>query len=46
MGMIGMSLITSNLVFLGVSSEYSTAIGGLVLILVLSIRSVAQLRDL
>jgi ribose transport system ATP-binding protein len=46
LAMIGMSLITSNLVFLGVSSEYSTAIGGLVLILVLSIRSVTQLREL
>lgn len=46
MGVIGMSLITSNLVFMGVSSEYSTAIGGLVLILVLSIKSILKPRDL
>lgn len=36
---IGLSLISSLLVFTGVSSQYSTAIGGIVLILVLGLRA-------
>lgn len=42
----GLSLITTNLVFLGVSSEYATAIGGLVLILTLSLKSVTRPQEL
>lgn len=42
MAVVGISLITTNLVFFGVSSEYSTAIGGLVLILALSFRSMTS----
>lgn len=46
MAVVGMALISSNLVFLGISSEYSTAIAGLVLILVLSIKAVTRPGDL
>ena len=44
MAVIGISLITANLVFMGVSSDYTAALGGLVLILSLSFRSLAQRR--
>lgn len=40
MAVVGISMITTNLGFLGVSSEYSTAIGGIILILALGFRSV------
>jgi ribose transport system ATP-binding protein len=42
MAVVGISLITTNLGFLGISSEYSTAIGGLALITALSFRSVTR----
>ncbi|MBD9638861.1 ATP-binding cassette domain-containing protein [Ensifer sp. ENS07] len=42
MAIIGISLVATNLTFLGISSEYSTAIGGLILILALSFRSLAR----
>jgi ribose transport system ATP-binding protein len=42
MAVIGISLVTTNLTFLGISSEYSTAIGGLILILALSFRSLGR----
>ncbi len=42
MAVIGISLVATNLTFLGISSEYSTAIGGLILILALSFRSLAR----
>ncbi len=42
MAVVGISLVTTNLTFLGISSEYSTAIGGLILILALSFRSLAR----
>lgn len=41
MAVVGISLINTNLVFLGISSDYATALGGLVLILALSFRSIA-----
>ena len=44
MAVVGISLITTNLGFLGVSSEYSTALGGVVLILALSFRSLKGSR--
>ena len=46
MAVVGISLITTNLVFLGVGSEYSAAVGGLVLILTLSIKSLTRRREL
>ncbi|QLH13017.1 ATP-binding cassette domain-containing protein [Paracoccus pantotrophus] len=42
MAVIGISLINTNLVFMGISSDYTAALGGLVLILALSFRSLAQ----
>jgi ribose transport system ATP-binding protein len=42
MAVIGVSLVTTNLTFLGISSEYSTAIGGLILITALSFRSIGR----
>ena len=45
MAVVGISLITTNLGFLGVSSEYSTALGGLVLILALSFRTITRSRE-
>lgn len=42
MAVVGISLVTTNLTFLGISSEYSTAIGGVILILALSFRSLAR----
>lgn len=42
MAVIGISLVATNLTFLGISSEYSTAIGGLILILALSFRSLTR----
>ena len=45
MAVVGISLITTNLVFLGVSSEYSTALGGIALILALSFRAVTGVRE-
>ncbi|CDX35439.1 Inner-membrane translocator [Mesorhizobium plurifarium] len=42
MAVIGISLVTTNLTFLGISSEYSTAIGGLILVLTLSFRSLTR----
>ncbi|KVK54035.1 inner-membrane translocator [Agrobacterium deltaense] len=42
MAIVGISLVTTNLTFLGISSEYSTAIGGLILILALSFRSLGR----
>lgn len=42
MAVVGISLITTNLGFLGISSEYSTAIGGLALITALSFRSFSR----
>jgi len=42
MAVVGISLITTNLGFLGISSEYSTAIGGLALITALSFRSISR----
>ncbi|ASP74393.1 inner-membrane translocator (plasmid) [Sinorhizobium meliloti] len=42
MAVIGISLVATNLTFLGISPEYSTAIGGLILILALSFRSLAR----
>ena len=42
MAVIGISLINTNLVFMGISSDYTAALGGLVLILSLSFRSLAQ----
>lgn len=45
MAIVGISLITTNLVFLGISSEYSTALGGIVLILALSLRSLTRSRQ-
>lgn len=42
MAVVGISLINTNLVFLGISSDYTTALGGLVLILALSFRSLTQ----
>lgn len=44
MAVVGISMITTNLGFLGVSSEYSTAIGGIILILALSFRSIMGVR--
>lgn len=46
MAVVGMSLISTNLVFMGVSSEYSAAIGGLVLVLVLSIKSLTRPQEM
>jgi ribose transport system ATP-binding protein len=46
MAVVGMSLISTNLVFLGVSSEYAAAIGGLVLVLVLSTKSLIRPREI
>lgn len=46
MAVVGISLITTNLGLLGVSSEYSTALGGVVLILALSFRSLTGTRAL
>lgn len=42
MAIVGISLVTTNLTFLGISSEYSTAIGGLILIFALSFRSLGR----
>ncbi|CCV16538.1 ATP-binding cassette domain-containing protein [Mesorhizobium sp. STM 4661] len=42
MAVVAISLVTTNLTFLGISSEYSTAIGGLILVLALSFRSLAR----
>ena len=42
MAIVGISLVTTNLTFLGISSEYSTAIGGIILILALSFRSLGR----
>jgi ribose transport system ATP-binding protein len=41
---VGLSLINSVLVFAGVNSQYSTAIGGIVLILVLGLRALVGRR--
>ncbi|KQS95526.1 inner-membrane translocator [Rhizobium sp. Leaf386] len=45
MAVVGISLITTNLGFLGISSEYSTAIGGLALITALSFRSLSRAQS-
>lgn len=45
MAVVGISLVTTNLAFLGISSEYSTAIGGGILILALSVRSLGRTSD-
>jgi ribose transport system ATP-binding protein len=42
LGATGLALISSVLVFSGVSSQYSTAIGGIVLIVVLGLRAFAR----
>jgi ribose transport system ATP-binding protein len=42
MAVVGISMITTNLGFLGVSSEYSTALGGIILIVALSFRSLGR----
>jgi ribose transport system ATP-binding protein len=42
MAVVGISMITTNLGFMGVSSEYSTALGGVILILALSFRSLGR----
>jgi ribose transport system ATP-binding protein len=39
---VGLSLISSLLVFIGVNSQYSTAVGGIVLIAVLALRAVTD----
>ena len=42
MAVVGVSLITTNLGFLGIPSDYSAALGGVALILALSFRSLAR----
>ncbi|MGX8014227.1 hypothetical protein ACVDG8_037350 (plasmid) [Mesorhizobium sp. ORM8.1] len=45
MAVVGLSLVNSILDFSGVSSQYSTAIAGIILIVVLSVRAISKAKQ-